>query len=222
MKLKDLTGQRFGKLVVIKRAGTYISPKGAKATTWLCQCDCGNTTIVQRTSLKSGSISSCGCMRSFHGFNDYEEKEDGLYIKVKDKEVIIDKEDLNKIYPYRINIGKNGYACTRRHFNIHRLIIDCPDGYTVDHINKNKLDNRKKNLRIATYSENGLNKKVMSNTGEFGISLRKDGWYMVHIDNKYRGIRRSLKEAIELRDKSLQGTRQLENNYLLNNNLGNY
>ena len=102
------------------------------------------------------------------------------------------------------------------------MIMDCPKGYNIDHINRNRLDNRKSNLRIVSISENGLNKKSMSNTGEFGISHRKDGWYMVDIDGKYRGIRRTLEEAIELRNESLKGTRQLDFNYELKNKLGNY
>ena len=35
---KDLTGQRFGRLVVIEKAGRYVSPHGKTATIWLCQC----------------------------------------------------------------------------------------------------------------------------------------------------------------------------------------
>jgi hypothetical protein len=213
MKFKDLSGQRFGKLVVVKRVGNYISPKGAKTPTWLCQCDCGNTTIVQRTSLKSGSISSCGCMRSFHGFNEYKEKEDGLYIQVKDKEVIIDKEELHKFYPYRVCIGKNGYAYTKRHQTIHRLIMDCPDGYMIDHINRNKLDNRKSNLRIVTVGENTINRKTTSNTGEPYIHLARNRYYIVEVDGKYRGVRHTLEDAIKLRDQALVGTRQKKLNY---------
>lgn len=51
----DLTGKRFGKLTVIK----YI--KGGK---WECQCDCGNTCIVDTRNLNSGHTRSCGCLVS--------------------------------------------------------------------------------------------------------------------------------------------------------------
>lgn len=53
----DLTGQRFGKLKVIKRVGSGEN----RAATWLCQCDCGNKLIVLSTSLRSGHTTSCGC-----------------------------------------------------------------------------------------------------------------------------------------------------------------
>lgn len=37
----DLTGQRFGKVVVVKREDDYISPSGFHSASWLCLCDCG-------------------------------------------------------------------------------------------------------------------------------------------------------------------------------------
>lgn len=41
-RLKDLTGKKFGRLIVLNRADDYISPNGNKFVQWLCQCDCGN------------------------------------------------------------------------------------------------------------------------------------------------------------------------------------
>lgn len=60
-RLDDLTGKRFGKLTVVKRAPNYISPKGQVRTAWECKCDCGNTVVVDATVLKSGKQVSCGC-----------------------------------------------------------------------------------------------------------------------------------------------------------------
>ena len=58
-KFIDLTGQRFGRLKVIKRAEN----KG-KETRWLCKCDCGNETITSGARLKNGQTKSCGCIRT--------------------------------------------------------------------------------------------------------------------------------------------------------------
>lgn len=58
-KFVDLTGQRFGRLTVISRAE---NTKDGKAR-WLCECDCGNKTIVTTDSLKSGHTYSCDCLR---------------------------------------------------------------------------------------------------------------------------------------------------------------
>lgn len=59
-KFVDLTGQRFGRLVVVRREGSYTSKNNTKVT-WLCKCDCGGETIVQGTHLRSGYTKSCGC-----------------------------------------------------------------------------------------------------------------------------------------------------------------
>lgn len=53
--LKDLTGQRFGKLTVIQRA----SNRGNKVY-WLCECDCGNQKEIRGSSLTSNVTKSCG------------------------------------------------------------------------------------------------------------------------------------------------------------------
>ncbi len=54
----DLTGQRFGRLVVISR----VENRNHNSR-WLCQCECCNTTIVQYGNLTKGSTSSCGCLQ---------------------------------------------------------------------------------------------------------------------------------------------------------------
>lgn len=62
-KLKDLTGQRFGKLIVIERAENYVQPNGQKKTQWHCKCDCGNEIITVGYNLTRGVCTSCGCVR---------------------------------------------------------------------------------------------------------------------------------------------------------------
>ena len=56
-KIIDLTNERFGKLVVIKRA-----PNKNKRTMWLCKCDCGNEVEVRSDQLRGGITKSCGCL----------------------------------------------------------------------------------------------------------------------------------------------------------------
>lgn len=56
-KFIDLTGKRFGKLVVVSRADN--TARGA--CRWRCLCDCGNVRTVQATNLTGGNSSSCGC-----------------------------------------------------------------------------------------------------------------------------------------------------------------
>lgn len=54
---KDIAGQRFGRLVVVGDSGQ----RQCGLILWECRCDCGNTTYVPSSSLKSGRTKSCGC-----------------------------------------------------------------------------------------------------------------------------------------------------------------
>lgn len=61
----DLSNQRFGKLIVIKRVEKPDSVNSNRQYAfWLCQCDCGNTCIINGTYLRSGETASCGCLKS--------------------------------------------------------------------------------------------------------------------------------------------------------------
>lgn len=54
--LIDLTGRKFGKLLVLKRNGSIRN-----YAAWMCQCDCGNIVTVSSQHLLDGSTTSCGC-----------------------------------------------------------------------------------------------------------------------------------------------------------------
>lgn len=56
-KFVDRAGQRFGRLIVLERAGT----DALKKVVWKCRCDCGNETHVTSGSLTTGNTVSCGC-----------------------------------------------------------------------------------------------------------------------------------------------------------------
>lgn len=59
-KCKDLTGQTFGKLKVLKR----VADQKPGRPMWLCQCECGNLTTVSSTRLmRPNGTRSCGCLR---------------------------------------------------------------------------------------------------------------------------------------------------------------
>ena len=59
--LIDLTGKRFGRLVVLGREDV---PSKGKVRRWLCHCDCGNEPLVLGKHLRSGATTSCGCLRA--------------------------------------------------------------------------------------------------------------------------------------------------------------
>lgn len=61
-KFEDLTGKKFNKLKVIKLSHSKKRSDGRSVYFWECLCDCGNTTIVQSSHLKTGHTMSCGCV----------------------------------------------------------------------------------------------------------------------------------------------------------------
>lgn len=62
IKPKDLSGTRFGKLVVLDFFDWKVQPSGQRKALWRCACDCGEITVCTSSNLKSGHTSSCGCL----------------------------------------------------------------------------------------------------------------------------------------------------------------
>lgn len=58
-QFKDLSGQRFGRLVAQELAGKNAD----RAYTWHCLCDCGEKTVAPGSGLRRGSSQSCGCLQ---------------------------------------------------------------------------------------------------------------------------------------------------------------
>lgn len=58
----DLTGMRFGNLLVIKQVEDYVLKSGVRKTQWLCKCDCGNEKKAIGESLRNHKTISCGCV----------------------------------------------------------------------------------------------------------------------------------------------------------------
>lgn len=56
-------GQRFGRLTVVMRHASHISPCGSSHSVWHCECDCGNPVLVAGPALTSGNTKSCGCYK---------------------------------------------------------------------------------------------------------------------------------------------------------------
>lgn len=210
-RLIDLTDKKFGRLTVIQRGEDYVSPKGAVSVRWICECDCGNKILVSGGSLKSRSTVSCGCKRSETVFNSYKLEGESAYINVKDKVFIVDKRDIPLISNERWHISKNGYVVANRDKKyLHRVLMKPKTGEIIDHINGDKLDNRRENLRIVDYSENGYNRKLATDnkSGEFFITYSKSrNYYSVTIDGRYVGGSQSLDEAVRIRDEHLKDSK---------------
>jgi hypothetical protein len=100
------------------------------------------------------------------------------------KEAIIDEEDFELVNQYSWCLSGTGYAIRGIYYpetkktssiRMHRFILSAPKRMEVDHINGNRLDNRKENLRLCYNKENNRNKKKnRNNTSGFkGVTERK-------------------------------------------------
>lgn len=77
----------------------------------------------------------------------------------KGHSVLVDDQDLERVNQYHWSFT-HGYAVRNdkgRRIYLHRYIVNAPDNKTVDHINGNRLDNRRSNLRLCSFSENMRN-----------------------------------------------------------------
>jgi hypothetical protein len=193
-KFIDLTGRVFGRLKILEKCGHN---KWRQAI-WKCQC---KIVKVSYGNLISGKTMSCGCYflevnhykRKVKHINDY-----GNYVGIilshkKDLyECFIDKIDLQKIQSYCITVNVH----KRRGYNTPYVELTRSDNYRIfkfqlgafllnvqkesnlycDHIDRNPLNNRMKNLRLASYSQNGMNRRKCSDKNKYkGYS-----WHIYH------------------------------------------
>lgn len=69
----DLTGKRFGKLVVLKKGAGHRTKGNNYQATWVCQCDCGNIKEITGQRLRTGHTASCGCQIKENKGSRYED-----------------------------------------------------------------------------------------------------------------------------------------------------
>lgn len=87
----------------------------------------------------------------------------------------VDKDDFKNIIKYKWSLQR-GYAYNHKIKQMHNIIMKNKNKeYVVDHINRNRLDNRKNNLRLVSFTMNGFNKGKQSNntSGYVGVSWDK-------------------------------------------------
>ncbi len=207
---EDLTDKEFGFLKVICRDKDHYTKSGNKYPKWICRCECGKIVSVFQSSLKGGTQKSCGC-RHFTAckkYNEYSVKENVVEVNLTNcKEIMLcDLSDWERLKKFCWSKGYTGYAEARvngRTVPFHHLVIDCEKGMVRDHINRNKLDNRRENLRVVTYSLNNTNRSYKNKTGERGISKNGSGFSaraFIDGESKYLGTYRTIEEAAKARN----------------------
>ena len=133
------------------------------------------------------------------------------------KYALVDDDMFDYLNQWKWNINKEGYVkrgqytrtkdgkYKRTEVKLHRLVLQTPKGMVTDHINGNKLDNRRENLRICTQQQNTWNQKPYGKSGVVGVWFDKArNKYVAHIGGNGKkttiGRYNTLEEAIDARD----------------------
>ena len=213
----DLTGQMFGNWLVISQAEDRVEPSGIHKTAWLCECQCENKTkrILVGAQLKKGETKSCGCLtkqllqKSLHKENEYQFCEDYIKGKSSNSDVwfLFDYNDWELIHQHCWRQDTQGYMiATINNKRVYMHTLLCPNYKIVDHINRNRTDNRRNNLREATPSQNIRNssKRSDNTSGVTGVCYKRKqnkwyAWISINSHQKSLGEYTKFEDAVKAR-----------------------
>lgn len=189
--LQSLVNKNFGRWIVLSHSEKDL---------WLCECQCEKKTqrIVDGRRLRSGTSQSCGCLfrEATKKHNTYDLSGDyGIgWTTNTNEEFYFDLEDYEKIKDITWITGSDDYIVAMKdykHYRMHRFILNSPDDKDVDHINRNRKDNRKNNLRYVSSQENSFNqsKRCTNTSGIIGVCWwKRDGNWLAQIKYNYKRI----------------------------------
>ena len=232
-------GNKYGFLVV---NDVYENPNCGdnKFIKYIANCTCtycGRTNVEKYLyQITSGNTVSCGCVREysnsragkFERYMNYYVYLDPYTVRVffnnePDKSMLVDTSTWIYLSKYIWSYHKStGYASTNledgKFAAYHYLILECPDGYVRDHINRDRLDNRLCNLRVVNQKANCINRTLIppKETGKIGVTYDKGRKKPYRAQITYRdenNIKRKKTKNFELLDDAIAYRKQLEDTY---------
>lgn len=168
----DLTGKRFGRLVVVRFGGVV-----KKVTKWVCRCDCGNEKQVNSGALRQRQTNSCGCWRQdsariisrTHGLSKTAE--------YKTWQQMIQRCDNQGDANYP-NYGGRGISVCEKWQNFENFYADMgkrPSGMSIDR-KDNDGNYEPGNCRWATLIQQNRNRRSTRNVTYNGQTLCVSEW----------------------------------------------
>ena len=203
MRLVDLTGSKFGRFTVIRRAEK--NKRGRPA--WICVCDCGNEVIAQGNDLRIGDTKSCGCFNmdniTVHGLHNHPlyQTWNGMMFRCYNKV----SKDYHNYGGRGIKVYNGWHDVTKFISDIEVLLGNRPNGCSIDRINNNE-GYEPSNVRWATASEQSINQRPRKNNTSLCRGVywnKKTNKWRAHIKNngkdKHLGTFGCIEDAIVAR-----------------------
>lgn len=155
-----MIGRRFGRLSVLACV---------RADRWRCACTCGTEHEAEGGHLRAGRIQSCGCKRRIERADPSPPPVRGaVWVALGHGYfTLIDKADAAQVTARVWHRDASGYARSRG-VRLHRMLL--PHATFVDHIDGDKLNNRRANLRACTPKQSARNTCARGRSGYKGVS----------------------------------------------------
>ncbi len=220
--VKDISGIRVGMLVVKK----FSHIQNHRAV-WLCDCDCGTKMVPKYGNLltRKNPTKSCGCLQKNIAKNNVSKiisknigrikgnkyiKNDKYYegYDLNNNLFLIDADDYDRVSKHTWCFNNNGYFSTiinDKKIYLHRFILGCENdnrNVVVDHINGDRFDCRKDNLRKCDYFVNAWNSATVNKFGAKNIRKRGNKYEVraSYMGKSYNlGNYSNLQDAVEAR-----------------------
>lgn len=230
MKLIDITGQRFGRTVVIRKLPPRPSKSGG--SDWLCVCDCGKEHVAISSNLRIGHTTSCGCVArewsSYMGSNkefiDVRSKSVTKHGNKRRNNVTVEYKTWlamkrrcydKKYKDFHIWGGRGIIVCERWRSSFENFLSDMgnrPVGkYSIDRIDPNK-NYAPDNCRWATWSENSSeHRRDLMKVSVNGISFQSLKSACKYFGVSYSRVHSRIKNGHSLEESIFTPKYSLEN-----------
>lgn len=169
--MAEVIGESFGRLSVISESQGLRDSRNKKIRIVVAKCECGIVKEYRLKNLRTGNTKSCGCLDA-QRLRERNEKSaepqkwtidgDTAWIELREQRILVDASDVPIVGRFRWYMDNTGYVDSMQCDPMHRLLLGLRKGdpREVDHRNHVTWDNRRLNIRLATSSQNKMNRRA--------------------------------------------------------------